>query len=144
MQSWRLQWLKSLASQGLVSGGSCLSTNAFCPQRREGQLPGGAPRSALPLQEQRDHWRHYSDRQRWCVCVSREVLQSRPVRRRSIVVLSAGIFVKNIVQYILRENQGIFKMFNLFTKDGNGAGGQVQLKLVRSVFSCFRRLGVPR
>lgn len=47
----------------------------------------------------------------------------------------AGIFVKNIVQYILRENQGIFKMFNLFTKDGNGAGGQVQLKLVRAFLS---------
>ena len=53
--------------------------------------------------------------------------QSEALRR------SPGIFVKNIVQYILRENQGIFKMFNLFTKDGNGAGGQVQLKLVCSL-----------
>lgn len=44
-------------------------------------------------------------------------------------VANAGIFVKQIVQYVEREHKPIEKEFNLFSKDGTSSGQKLKLKL---------------
>merc|ERR1712060_378117 len=44
-------------------------------------------------------------------------------------VANAGVFVENIVKYILQEKKDIEKEFFLFLKDGATAGGKARLEL---------------
>jgi hypothetical protein len=51
-----------------------------------------------------------------------------------------GIFVKNIVNYIIKEKKAINKSFALYAKDNGGAGGAVMLKLARTRMPALRAL----